>query len=407
MHCDLNNFYASVECVTDPTLKDKYVAVCGRQEDRHGIVLAKNQKAKEMGVTTGEVIWQAKKKCPQLIIVRPDFDKYAMYSQKVRKIYERYTDQVEPFGMDECWLDVTGSTKLFGSGYEIADEIRRTVKKETGLTISVGVSFNKIFAKLGSDMKKPDAVTEITPENFRQKIGDLNANEMLGVGRATKAKLNKHCIHTIGQLADTDVKLLQKLLGKCGTQLWIYANGLDCSRVMPCEYVREAKSIGHGITATSDLVSNDEVWRVMLALTQDIAYKLRKSKMRAIGVQISIRDNTLFIKEYQGKLQYSSQNAYEISKKAFELFRANYKWTHDIRSVTVRAIDLVPQDVSEQYCLGYDFKHQERISRIDKAIDAIRERYGNNSICSASLMHDLKMPYMHPQQSVLPSPMFK
>ena len=205
LHCDLNNFYVSVASRDNETLKGKPVAVGGSVEERHGIILAKSEEAKKFSVTTGEAIWQAKQKCPSLIIVPPDFKRYQHFSLMVRKIYERYTDLVEPFGIDECWLDVTGSRRLFGSEYEIAEKIRNDVKTETGLTISVGVSFNKIFAKLGSDLKKPDAVSVIPYDSFKEVVWGLDASCLLGVGRSTEKKLRELAIFTVGDLANTDV----------------------------------------------------------------------------------------------------------------------------------------------------------------------------------------------------------
>ena len=273
LHCDMNNFYASVECMLNPDLRDKAVAVCGSVEDRHGIVLAKNYKAKAFGVATGEAIWQAKQKCKDLTIVEPHYEQYMKFSKLAREIYGRYTDQIEPYGMDECWLDVTGSRTL-GSGAEIADEIRETIKFELGLTISVGVSFNKIFAKLGSDMKKPDAVTCIERETFRDTIWNLPASEMLGVGRATEKRLSSCGIRTIGQLAAISEGFLQSSFGKNGLFLKRYANGEDYSQVMRSDYSSPVKSVGHGITTIQDLENSAEVWCVMLELVQDIGTKL-------------------------------------------------------------------------------------------------------------------------------------
>ena len=247
LHCDMNNFYASVECMLNPELKNKPVAVCGSVEERHGIVLAKNYAAKAFGVSTGEAIWQAKQKCQDLVIVEPHYEQYMKFSKLAREIYGRYTDQIEPYGMDECWLDVTGSGCM-GTGFEIADEIRRTVKFELGLTISAGVSFNKIFAKLGSDMKKPDAITCIEADSFREKIWCLPASDLLGVGRATEKVLSGYGIHTIGELAATSDDFLKCRLGKNGLAIKKYANGLDDSPVMLSDYVSPVKSIGHGIT---------------------------------------------------------------------------------------------------------------------------------------------------------------
>ena len=249
LHCDMNNFYASVECMLDPALKKYPIAVCGSVEERHGIVLAKNYKAKAFDVKTGDAVWQAKQKCKDLVVVPPHYEEYIKYSKLARSVYERYTDQVEPYGMDECWLDISGTESLFGSPEKVANEIRETMKFELGLTISVGVSFNKIFAKLGSDMKKPDAVTVIPKDTFKEKIWGLPAADLLGVGRATQRVLDSYCIRTIGDLANTDPEFLRRRLGKNGVVLWNYANGNDLSLVAKKDFVSPIKSVGHGITS--------------------------------------------------------------------------------------------------------------------------------------------------------------
>ena len=253
LHSDMNNFYASVECMLNPSLKGYPVAVCGSVEERHGIVLAKNYPAKAYGVATGEAVWQAKEKCPDLIVVPPHYEEYIKYSKLAREIYQRYTNQVEPYGMDECWLDITG----FGVGdpTAVAHEIRNTIKSELGLTVSVGVSFNKIFAKLGSDMKKPDAVTTIPHDTFREKIWSLPASDLLFVGRATKRFLDRFCIRTIGDLANTQPEFLKSHIGVNGLKLWRYANGYDDSPVMKQDYKSPVKSVGHGTTTVEDLKS--------------------------------------------------------------------------------------------------------------------------------------------------------
>ena len=244
LHCDMNNFYASVECMLNPALKEYPVAVCGSVEERHGIVLAKNYKAKAFDVKTGDTVWQAQQKCRDLVIVPPHYEEYIKYSKLARSVYERYTDQVEPYGMDECWLDITGTGSLFGSPVEVANKIRETIKFELGLTISVGVSFNKIFAKLGSDMKKPDAVTVIPKDTFREKIWKLPSADLLGVGRATQRTLDSYGIRTIGALAQTDPEFLRSVLGKNGVALWNYANGNDLSLVAKKDFVSPIKSVG-------------------------------------------------------------------------------------------------------------------------------------------------------------------
>lgn len=259
LHSDLNAFYASVEMMLDPSLRGKAVAVCGSTEDRHGIVLAKSDLAKKAGVKTGMVNWEARQLCRDLIVVPPQYDQYLKYSKLTQSIYQRYTDMIEPFGMDECWLDVTGSQAMCGDAMTIAENIRRSVREELGLTVSIGVSFNKIFAKLGSDMKKPDAITQIRREDFKEKVWPLECSEMIYCGRATTAKLAKYGIHSIGDVAATDPAFLKRLLGVNGLALWNYANGTDTSRVMHKDFVSPVKSIGHGITCVADLVDEEEV----------------------------------------------------------------------------------------------------------------------------------------------------
>lgn len=406
MHSDLNNFYASVECLNNPKLRNKFVAVCGSQEERHGIVLAKNQRAKMMGVQTGEAIWQAKQKCPDLVIVPPNFDEYLKYSRLVREVYYQYTDLIEPFGMDECWLDVTGSTGLFGDGSQIAHKIRECVKKEIGLTVSVGVSFNKIFAKLGSDIKKPDAVTCIEKDSFKERVWNLPASNLLGVGRATAARLGKYNIKTIGELANTNPKYLKNWFGVNGVKLWRYANGFDDSRVAPFDYKSPIKSIGHGITCVADLVNDYEVWRVMLELTQDISRKLRANELLAGGVSIAVKDNTLFYKEYQCKMNIPTHSTMEIAKEAFNLFQKNYNWQNNIRAVTVRVINLVSEHMPRQISLLSDETKRDKTEKIESAMEKIRERFGKQAVTYACLLGDLKMPKTKDVELIMPQAMY-
>lgn len=404
LHCDMNNFYASVECMLRPELRDKPVAVCGSVEERHGIVLAKNYKAKAYGVKTAEAIWQAKQKCPNLVIVEPHYEQYLRFSKLAREIYSRYTDRIEPYGMDECWLDITGCTRG-RSGFEIADEIRRTVKFELGLTISVGVSFNKIFAKLGSDLKKPDAITVIERASFREIVWPLDASEMLGVGRATTRKLLYYGIHTIGELANAPEELLKHIAGKNGLALKRYASGEDLSPVTHQNYIMPIKSIGHGITTIQDLENSAEVWSIMLELSQDIGSKLMKNKKRAGGVAISIRDNELFSKEWQCQLSLPTQSPSYIAKAAFELFVRGYGWARPIRSVTVRAIYLTDIDAPIQYDIWADPDKVEKRERLDAAVEAIRGRFGKDSIRNAVLLMPMKLSEKRSVEIVMPSGM--
>lgn len=392
LHSDMNCFYASVEMMLDPSLRGKAVAVCGSTENRHGIVLAKSELAKKAGVKTGMVNWEARQLCPNLIMVKPQYDQYLKYSELARNIYQRYTDQVEPYGMDECWLDVTGSRSVCGDGAKIAENIRQTVKEELGLTVSIGVSFNKIFAKLGSDMKKPDAITEITRESFRDKVWPLPASDLLYVGRATTAKFNNYGIHTIGDIAAADPNLLKRMLGVNGLQLWQYAAGKDDTPVMHKDFVSPIKSVGHGITCIADLLNEEEVWKVMLELSQDIGHRLRLHKLKATGVQISVRSNDLGYRQFQGQLSLSTQSPMLMAKKALALFHENYRWSTPVRAVTVRAINLIPQESPEQIDLFTDMRRMEKVEKLDDCIEEIRRRFGKRAVFQACLLGDLKMP---------------
>lgn len=401
LHCDMNNFYASVECMLDPSLKEFPIAVCGSQEERHGIVLAKNYKAKAFNVQTGDVIWEAKKKCPTLVVVPPHYEEYIKYSKLAREIYSRYTDQVEPYGMDECWLDISGTEQIFGTAEEVANEIRETIKFELGLTISVGVSYNKIFAKLGSDMKKPDAVTIIGSESFKDIVWPLPAEDLLGIGRATKRKLNDYGIRTIGDLANFNVDILQSRLGKNGITLWKFANGNDTSPVTKIGYSEPVKSVGHGITTVADLECDNHVWLVMLELAQDIGHRLKKYRLCAEGVAIHIRDNELSTSQWQIPVDLPTQSPMVIARTAYNLFKKRYRWLKPIRSVTIQAINLVSQDAPRQISIFMDAEQQDKMERLEQCVEKIRERFGKDIIRNGVLFQDLKMA---PEKAVITMP---
>lgn len=315
LHSDMNAFYASVEQMLDPSLRGKAIAVCGSTETRHGIVLAKSELAKRSGVKTGMANWEARQCCPGLIIVPPQYEQYVRFSALAHEIYGRYTDLIEPLGMDECWLDITGSSH-YGTPLSIAEEIRQATKEELGLTVSIGVSFTKIFAKLGSDMKKPDAITCITRESYKTQVWPLNANELFGVGPATTRKLAARGITTIGGIANCDPKVLKSWLGVHGLKLWEFANGADRSRVAPDGYVAPIKSVSHGITCIADLLNNTEVKNVLLTLAPRVSKQLRKAGLKATGVQLSVRDNDLYSREFQCKLSYPTQSWKEMVDRA-------------------------------------------------------------------------------------------
>lgn len=402
LHSDLNSFYASVEMMLNPSLQGKAVAVCGSTEERHGIVLAKSELAKKAGVKTGMVNWEARQRCPGIILVAPQYDQYVKYSKFTRAIYQQYTDQVEPYGMDECWLDVSGSIDLFGSAMIIAEEIRKATKEELGLTVSIGVSYNKVFAKLGSDMKKPDAITEVSKDRVEELIWPLPASELFYCGRATTKKLAAYGIHTIGDIAKTPPDFLHRRLGVNGIILWNYANGRDTSQVMHKDFSSPVKSVGHGITCVTDLINEEDVWKVMLELSQDIGHKLRMHSLEATGVQISIRDNTLLFKQYQGPLELATQSPMEIALKSRELFHKNYRWVGNVRSVTVRAINLIPKGQPLQLNLYVDNERRERKIRLEDTIEEIRKRFGKRAIYPATLLGDLKMPGIRSNEIIMP-----
>lgn len=392
LHCDMNNFYASVECMLNPELKQYPVAVCGSVEERHGIVLAKNYKAKAFKVATGDAVWQAKQKCPDLVVVPPHYEEYLKYSKLAKAIYCDYTNQVEPYGMDKCWLDISGTKKLFGNPVDVANEIRERIKFELGLTISVGVSFNKIFAKLGSDYKKPDAVTVFEKETFREKIWGLPASDLLGVGRATTRVLNNYCIRTIGDLANSDYDFIKRILGKNGVSLWLYANGKDNSTVKDIKFVSPVKSIGHGITTVVDLSNEEEVWRVFLELTQGNGHKLRVHQKVAKAVAIYVRDNALFSKQWQTQMQMVTQLPLVLAQYAFQLFKKRYDLRNPIRSVTIQAINLFPQDMPQQIDLFCDYERAEKQEKLDGCVEKLCQRFGKRCIRNAVLLQELGMP---------------
>ena len=404
LHSDLNAFYASVEMMLDPGLRGKAVAVCGSTEDRHGIVLAKSELAKKAGIKTGMVNWEARQKCPGLIMVHPNYEQYLKMSKLVRAIYYRYTDQVEPYGMDESWVDVSGSA-IMGSGEEIAEEIRQSVKEELGLTVSIGVSFNKIFAKLGSDMKKPDAITVITEDNFMEKVWPLPASDMIYVGRATTRKLEKYGVYTIGDIARTPPDTMKRWFGVNGIALWNYAAGLDTSRVMHREYESPIKSVGHGITSNRDVYTEEDAWLVILALSQDIGHRLRIHDLAAGGVQLTVKDNDLEYRQCQAQLRLPTQSPFEIAQEARRLLRANYRWEKPVRAITVRGISLIPQKNPLQWDFFNDAVRHEKRQAVDDTVDILRSRFGMNCIIPSSLVkhtlteksdpHDLvRMPGM-------------
>lgn len=384
LHSDINSCYASIERLFAPELCGKPMAVCGSAEMRHGIVLSKDEIAKKAGVKTGMTIWQAKAVCPELEIVSPHFERYNEYAAAVRAIYSDYTDLVEPFGLDECWLDIS-SCLACPDPVATAHEIRRRVKAETGLTVSVGVSFNKIFAKLGSDYKKPDAVTVISRENFKSLAWELPASDMLMVGRSTARQLERVGIRTIGELALASPGNLRAMLGKMGTMLYAFANGLDSSRVHRIGESPPPKSIGNSTTLAADVTTADEAKQVFLSLAENVGASLRKSGYMCRSVEISLRSQDLIWKSHRCRLISATDITTELRDTAMSLFAEAWDRT-PLRSMGLRATELVRNDFPEQIDILLDYVNKDRQKKLDSAIDGIRRKYGAESIQRASIL---------------------
>ena len=398
LHIDMNACYASIECLYDPSIRNLPVAVGGDVEARHGIILAKNQIAKRFGVKTGEALWQAKQKCPELHIVPPHFDRYLRFSRMAREIYADYTDLVEPFGLDEVWCDVTGTQKLRERGLEaLANEIRERVKFELGITVSVGASWNKIFAKLGSDYKKPDAVTVFTPENYRDKVWPLPASDLLGVGRATERKLASRGIRTIGDIAAAPPSMLRGFLGKWGLILHDFAAGYDSSPVARAGDEAVIKSIGNSTTTPRDLCCDEDAGIVYWMLCESVAERMRESGFLCRGVQVHIRDNELASFERQLKLESPTCLASVLHEAAMRLLRENWDWHKPLRSIGVRATDLLSASTPVQCSIFEDSERQEKRERLEHSVDDLRRRFGHYCVGRAVCVSDPTLRNISPK----------
>lgn len=386
LHCDMNGFFASVESLYYPEYKGEPLAVSGDPKSRHGIILAKNELAKSYGIKTAETVQSALKKCPTLRLVPSHFDRYEKASRAADEIYHRFTDLVEPFSIDESFLDVTGTTHLFGDGKIIADTLRRTMREELGLTISVGVSYNKVFAKLGSDYKKPDATTLITPENYRDIVWPLPVGALLYAGEKTTEKLRQIGVNTIGEVAELPLESLRNLLGKPGETLWHYARGEDCSPVtLPSP--DDVKSIGKGVTFPHNLTREEEIRCGVLLLAGSVGERLRAHKMRAAAVGVTLRDPHFNDKSRQMTLPRPTCSTEELTRAALALIRQNHTPGTPLRMITVTAMRLSPEG-GEQLSLFEEAKEAERQEALDHSLDALRKKYGKLAPRPASLLKD-------------------
>lgn len=390
LHCDMNSFFASVELLKYPALRDKPVAVSGSPQDRRGIILAKNEPAKKFGIKTAETIWQAKKKCPELVLLPPHHDRYEAYSKIINAIYLRYSDLVEPFSIDESWLDVTGSLKHFKkNGKEIADEIRHVVRAETGLTLSAGVSFNKIFAKMGSDYKKPDATTVVDRDHFKEMLWPMPVRELFFVGAVTAEKLTKMNIRTIGDLALSDEKFLVSAFGKHGKQLYTYANGLDESPVAVYTKDRFYKSVGNGITFKKNLTEKEEIRTAVKVLSDRVGARLRANGLRCSGIKIDIKDPQFQVISRQMQIEGPTDSSSVIFQTALQLIETNWRPKDPIRLITVTGINLVAGETDEQLSFfSSDSEEKESQRAVEEAIDSIRGKFGEYAIVYGGIINN-------------------
>ena len=408
LHCDANAFYASVECLYTPSIRHSPVAVCGSVEERHGIVLTKNQIAKQFGVQTGEAIWQARQKCPDLICVPPDYALYIRFSRRMRRLYEEYSDRVESFGLDKAWIDLSNPGLTIRDGECIAHEIRLRVKRELGITVSVGVSFNKVFAKLGSDMKKPDAVTVIPQDSFREMVWPLSVDNLLFVGPATRRRLADMNVRTIGDLARFEAECLRSRLGKPGLMIKAYADGQDRSSVMRADVRMAIQSIGNSATPPHDLETPADARCLYYLLAESVAARLRQEGLRARCVSISARNAELVTRSCQQTLPRATSLTGEIAQAAMRLFDRRFAFDFPYRSVGLSCSALTPDDAPVQLDFLGDEARRIKTERLESAIDGLRRRFGHQIVRRAVVLTDGQYAQINPKEehTVHPVPFY-
>lgn len=394
LHVDCNKFYASVECCLHPELRDKPIAVGGSEESRHGIILTKNEIAARYGLVTGEPLWAARKKCPELIVVPPHFSTYMRFSGMVRKILAKYTDRIEPFGLDEAWLELTGGRQ---SPETVAQEIRRRVREELGITVSIGVSFTKPFAKLGSDYKKPDAVTVFSRENYRKLVWPLPVESLIYVGSATRKKLAQRYIFTVGELAAADPAMLRALLGKWGGMLHAMANGQDNQPVIPAAEAAAIQSISNGMTSPRDMENEQDVRIVLYVLAESVGRRLREQHLFGKTVELQLRDTNLATQGFRTTLDHFIRSTDDIAREALTLFRRRYTWRRPLRTLTVGISGLEPDTTPCQLDL-LDSDNREKRETLDRAVDDLKKRFGDRCIRRAVVMEDPTLAGLSPYE---------
>ena len=409
LHADLNNFYASVACMEHPDLRELPIAVCGDPTLRHGIVLAKNMPAKRHGVITGQAIWQARQTCPNLQTVPVDFNSVLHYSGVVRQIFARYTNRVQPFGADEAWLDISGPGVEIEDGFRMANHLRHTVREETGLTLSVGVGDNRIFAKLGSDLKKPDGVSVVCAGNRCAVLDPLPVGDLLFIGRATKQKLQSIGIFTVGQLAAVDPGALKAIFGKTGLMLSGFARGNDAASVIAEDSQPKMKNIGNSITAAHDIITRHDARITLYGLCESVASRMRKHHVMGRMVQLSIRNATLDWYQRQQKLDFSTDCSFDLFETAYGLLNANWREGTPLRSLGVSVSQLSTAGTLMQLSFLPEDAARQKRQILEQTVDDIRERYGHFAIQRAIMLYDRALGKINPEdEHVLhPEPYFK
>lgn len=395
LHCDLNNFYASVECFKEPTLRNQPVVVAGNEELRHGIVLAKNQMAKQAGIKTGQTIWEAKQRIEDLIVLPPDFKEYQRYSKMVKEIFRDYTDRIEDFGIDESWLDVSGSRRLFGDGMQIATTIQKRILHETGLSSSIGISFNKIFAKLGSDYQKPMGLTYISKENYKEIVWPLPVSDLLYVGSAHLKRFSYMGIQTIGDLANYDHQKLKRSLGKWGEYLWLFANGRDTSEVARQTYTFPVKSIGNGITPPRDIKTIEEFRLISYVLCESVVARMREQHVFAKCVTIGFKTKEFISFTKRESVSVPLTSVHQLMEHVMSLCERNYAFDVPLRYISIHVSSLVSRDAPQQLSLFEDAGNIEE-EKLDIVMEEIRQRFGTFSIRRCSLNCDMELTNFDP-----------
>lgn len=398
LHVDANSFYASCECLYRPSIREKPVAVCGDPEARHGIVLTKNQHAKKYGVQTGEAIWQAKQKCPSLVVVPPDYPLYLHMSRQMHEILGQYSDKVESFGLDESWVEISADDMDVRKGQLVADEIRHRIHRTLGITVSVGVADNKVMAKLGSDYKKPDATTVLLPDLYEQIVWPLPVSELLYVGPATTRKLARIGVCTIGQLANLDESILAYKFGKIGYMLKAFALGLDTSPVKPIEVSLPIKSVGNSTTPPHDIENMTDVKELVYLLAESVATRLRENNFKARCISVSARTTELVSSSCQTTLSQSTCLAKEIAETALRLFAQRYRFGFPFRSMGINCSQLSPLDAPVQVDMFGEDERRVKQEQLERSIDGLRSRFGHQVIRRGIVLSDLSYSEINPKE---------